>query len=97
VPYVRTVKTSSGATAVQIVYSSHRGSRQIEHLGSAHDGAGVELLKAMACKRTPAGRRPPVDHLRWLISATHWLAPNAREDQSLTNRLNNGQWPALLR
>ena len=32
--YVRTVKTSSGATAVQIVWSSWRGSRSIEHLGS---------------------------------------------------------------
>ena len=42
--YVRTVKTSSGATAVQIVWSSRRGSRQIEHLGSAHDGAQVEVL-----------------------------------------------------
>jgi Transposase DDE domain len=56
VPYVRTVKTSSGATAVQIVYSSHRGSRQIEHLGSAHDGAGVELLKAAARQRLAAGQ-----------------------------------------
>ncbi len=43
-PYVRTVRMSSGAKAVQIVYSSHRGSRQIEHLGSAYDDAGVELL-----------------------------------------------------
>jgi len=56
VPYVRTVKTSSGATAVQIVSSSHRGSRQIEHLGSAHDGAGVELLKAAARQRLAAGQ-----------------------------------------
>ena len=47
-PYVRTVKTSSGATAVQIVYSSRRGSRDIKHLGSAHSGAEVELLKAAA-------------------------------------------------
>ncbi len=47
-PHVRTVKTASGATAVQIVYSSHRGSREIEHLGSAHDGAELELLKAVA-------------------------------------------------
>jgi hypothetical protein len=41
VPYVRTVKKSSGATAVQIVYSSRRGPRQIERLGSAQlfDGA----------------------------------------------------------
>jgi hypothetical protein len=37
VPYVRTVKAAAAATAVQIVYSSHRGSREIEHLGSAHD------------------------------------------------------------
>jgi hypothetical protein len=42
---VRTVKTSSGATAVQIVYSSHGGSREIEYLGSAHSGVEVELLK----------------------------------------------------
>ena len=55
-PYVRTVKTSSGAKAVQIVYSSHRGSRQIEHLGSAHSGAEVELLKAVARQRLVAGQ-----------------------------------------
>ena len=55
-PYVRTVTTSSGATAVQIVYSSHRGSRQIEHLGSAHSGAEVELLKAAARQRLAAGQ-----------------------------------------
>jgi Transposase DDE domain len=55
-PYVRTVRTSSGATAVQIVYSSHRGSREIEHLGSAHSGAEVELLKAAARQRLAAGQ-----------------------------------------
>jgi hypothetical protein len=36
VAYVRTVRTSSGATPVQVVWSSRRGSRQIEHPGSAH-------------------------------------------------------------
>jgi Transposase DDE domain len=56
VPYVRTVKTASGATAVQIVYSSHRGSRDIEHIGSAHDDAGLELLKAAARQRLAAGQ-----------------------------------------
>jgi DDE family transposase len=56
VPYVRTVKTASGATAVQIVYSSRRGSREIEHLGSAHDAARVELLKAAARQRLAAGQ-----------------------------------------
>src|SRR4051812_10775706 len=55
-PYVRRVKTSSGATAVQIVYSFSKGSRQIEHLGSAHDDAGVELLKAAARQRLAAGQ-----------------------------------------
>jgi hypothetical protein len=56
VPYVRTVKTSSGATAVQIVYSSRRGSREIEHLGPAHSGAEVELVKAAARQRLAAGQ-----------------------------------------
>jgi hypothetical protein len=56
VPYVRTVKTSSGATAVHIVYSCHRGSRQLEHIGSAHDDAELELLKAVARQRLAAGQ-----------------------------------------
>ena len=47
-PYVRTVKTALGAMAVQIVRSSRRSSRDIEHLGSAHDDAELELLKAAA-------------------------------------------------
>jgi hypothetical protein len=56
VAYVRTVRTSSGARAVQIVHSSRRGSRSIEHLGSAHDDAGVEALKAAAPQRLAAGQ-----------------------------------------
>ena len=55
-PYVRTVKTASGATAVQIVYSSRRGSRDLEHIGSAHDDAELELLKAAARQRLAAGQ-----------------------------------------
>jgi Transposase DDE domain len=55
-PYLRTVKTSSGATAVQIVHSSHRGSRDIEHIGSAHDDAELELLKTAARQRLAAGQ-----------------------------------------
>ena len=54
--YVRTVKTSSGATAVQIVWSFRRGSRSIEHLGSAHDESEVEALKAAACQRLVEGQ-----------------------------------------
>ncbi len=55
-PYVRTVRTASGATAVQIVYSSHRGSRDIEHIGSAHDDVELELLKAVARQKLAAGQ-----------------------------------------
>jgi hypothetical protein len=45
---------TSGATAVQTVYSSRRGSREIDHLGSAHSDAEVELLKAAARQRLAA-------------------------------------------
>jgi len=53
---VRTVKTVWGVTAVQIVYLSHRGSRDIEHIGSAHDDVELELLKAAARQRLATGQ-----------------------------------------
>jgi len=53
---VRTVKTASGATAVQIVHSSRRGSRDIEHVGSAHDEAQLEALKIAAAARLAGGQ-----------------------------------------
>ncbi|GHG12295.1 hypothetical protein GCM10017567_32140 [Amycolatopsis bullii] len=58
--YVRTVKTASGARAVQIVHSSRRGSRDIEHIGSAHDDAALEALKAVARQRLAVGQ-PELD------------------------------------
>ena len=54
--YVRTVKTASGATAVQIVWSSRQGSRNIEHVGSAHDDSQVEVLKVAAGQRITQGQ-----------------------------------------
>ena len=54
--FVRTVKTSSGATAVQIVWSWRQGSRSIEHLGSAHDDVELAALKAAAAERLAAGQ-----------------------------------------
>jgi hypothetical protein len=56
VAYVRTVKTASGATAVQVVHSSRRGSRDIEQIGPAHDDAELEALKAAARQRLAAGQ-----------------------------------------
>ena len=41
---------------MQIVYSSHRGSRDIDHIGSAHDDVELELLKAEARQRLAAGQ-----------------------------------------
>ena len=55
--YMRTVKTASGAIAVQIVWSSRRGSRSIEHFGSAHDDAQLEALKAAAAERLAEGQQ----------------------------------------
>jgi hypothetical protein len=57
VAYVRTVRTASGATAVQIVWSSQHGSRRIEHLGSAHDDAELAALRAVAAERIAAGQQ----------------------------------------
>ncbi|WP_201399655.1 IS1634 family transposase [Mycobacterium heckeshornense] len=42
---------------MQIVWSSRRGSRQIEHLGSAHSEAQLEALKAAAAQRVAAGQQ----------------------------------------
>jgi hypothetical protein len=54
--YIRTVRTASGATAVQIVHGSRRGARDIEHVGSAHDEQELEALKAAAGQRLSAGQ-----------------------------------------
>lgn len=54
--YVRTVKTASGARAVQTVHSQYRGSRDIEHIGSAHTDADLAVLKAVARQRLAAGQ-----------------------------------------
>lgn len=60
-PHVRTVPTASKATAVQIVWSSRRGDRDIEHVGSAHSDAEVALLKSAAYRRIAGGGQPELD------------------------------------
>jgi hypothetical protein len=42
---------------VQVVHSQHRGSRDIEHIGSAHTDVDLELLKAVARQRLAAGQQ----------------------------------------
>lgn len=41
---------------MQIVYANRAGSRTMEHVGSAHDDAELELLKAAARQRLAAGQ-----------------------------------------
>lgn len=48
---MRTVPTASKATAVQVVWSSKKGSRDIEHIGSGHNETEVAVLKAAAYRR----------------------------------------------
>ena len=43
-PYLRKVKTASGATAVQIAVKQGRRDKVIEHLGSAHTKAELAAL-----------------------------------------------------
>ena len=43
-PFLRKVRTASGATAVQIVSKSGGVHRIVEHLGSAHDETEVAAL-----------------------------------------------------
>jgi hypothetical protein len=57
-PYVRTVKTASGATAVQIVYRKRGRSREIVHVGSAHDDVELGALRRLAEERLHEGQEP---------------------------------------
>jgi hypothetical protein len=89
---MRTVKTTSGATAVQVVWSSRRGSREIEHLGSAHDEGELEALKAAAQQRIAAGqlelrrpRRQPVDR-----STNRLVNQEIRQDSPPLPRVHRG-------
>lgn len=47
-PYIRTVRTASGATAVQVIYSRAGGTRDLTHIGSAHTDEEIAALKAQA-------------------------------------------------
>lgn len=47
-PYVRTVKTASGARAVQIVWSKRGGKPDLQQVGSAHTDADYEALRLKA-------------------------------------------------
>ncbi len=49
--FIRKVKTTSGATAVQIAYKQNGRIIKILYIGSAHTGEDLEMLLALARKR----------------------------------------------
>lgn len=57
-PWVRKVRTASGATAVQIAESVHGRRRIVEHIGSAHTEGELAALIAVARGKITAGQQP---------------------------------------
>ena len=58
-PFLRKVKTASGATAVQIAVREGRRDKVVEHLGSAHNDAELTvLLEAGRAKLHPGQLGP---------------------------------------
>lgn len=47
-PYIRTVKTASGAPAVQVIHSETGGLKKLTHIGSAHTPQDLALLRVKA-------------------------------------------------
>ncbi|MFZ2501352.1 MAG: IS1634 family transposase [Nocardioides sp.] len=90
---MRTVKTSSGATAVQIVHSSTRGSRKIEHLGSAHSDLEVEALKIAAARRLAGDQ----DELDLGIEVPAEVAATRPEPLPIVGSRMGHLWDALSR
>ena len=56
-PYLRRVRTVSGATAVRVVAEEHGVRRIVEHPGSAHDEAGPAAVMRLGRERILAGRQ----------------------------------------
>jgi transposase len=55
--FIRKVKTKSGATAVQIAHKAYGKIIRIEHIGSAHNNADLQLLLSLATKHLQAGQQ----------------------------------------
>jgi hypothetical protein len=75
---VSTVKTTSGTTAVQIVWFRRKGSRSIEQIGSEHNEVELAALKTAVAVRFATGqnRTGPRDQRRRRVRhvAGHLLA-----------------------
>jgi hypothetical protein len=54
--FIRRVKTKSGATAIQIAHKVYGKIKRIDHIGSAHNSAELELLLGLARQRLHQGQ-----------------------------------------
>lgn len=50
-PFIRRVKTASGATAVQIMEKDGQRNKLVEHVGSAHSAQQLEALMEVARRK----------------------------------------------
>jgi hypothetical protein len=66
---------------VQIVWSSRKGSRPIEHLGSTDDDAQLEALKAAAAQRLALGQHGVWRHVRGPFKQFAFAEDRARSDE----------------
>ena len=55
-PFLRKVRTASGAVAVQIVEKKHGQRRIVEHLGSAHSQAELAALVEIGTQKLNVGQ-----------------------------------------
>ena len=71
--FIRKVKTSSGATAVQVVTKTHSRISQIKHIGSAHNSTDLKILLALARSKMHEGQaslfEPPSNTTVELVSS----------------------------
>jgi hypothetical protein len=59
--FIRTVKTSSGATAVQIAYKKYGRIQKLIHIGSARSKEELDLLFSLARERMRGAQRSLFD------------------------------------
>jgi len=59
--FIRKIKTTSGATAVQIAYKSHSKIIKIEHVGSAHSEEELQILVELAKQKMIGGQKTLFD------------------------------------
>ena len=69
-PFLRKVRTASGAVAVQIVEKKHGQRRILEHLGSAHSEAELAALVEVGTRKLNAGREQLAAYAETLLPGT---------------------------